>query len=110
MLGDINIDWRLVVYPLIAVSYFQLMRYLDRRYARKKPFTDQEYLVNLARFSECSEFDIFKEAATYWHVHGDRVDADFRHYLMTETLPYYVTDFVRKTAKGLIDKNYWKLY
>ena len=50
MFEHIPIDWRVIVFPLMVISYFQLLRYLDRRYARKKPFTDQEYLMNMARF------------------------------------------------------------
>ena len=110
MFGDMSIDWRAIVFPLMVVSYFQLLRYLDRRYARKKPFTDQEYLMSLARFMECSEYDIFMEAAKPWRVSKQHVDEDFKKYLLAEQIPYYVADFIRKVGKEIVHKNYRRMY
>ena len=110
MFGDISIDWRAVVFPLMVIFYFQLLRYLDRRYARKKPFTDQEYLMNLARFMKCSEYDIFIEAAKPWKVSNQHVVDDFKKYLLAEQIPYYVTDFIRKVGKEIVHENFREMY
>ena len=110
MFGDMSIDWRAIFFPLMVLSYFQLLRYLDRRYARKKPFTDQEYLMNLARFMECSEYDIFMEAAKPWRVSKQHVDEDFKKYLLAEQIPYYVADFIRKVGKDIVHKNFRGMY
>jgi hypothetical protein len=110
MIGDIFIDWHTIVFPLMAVSWFQLLRYLDRRYARNKPFTDQEYLMNLARFMKCSEYDIFMEAAKPWQVSKQHVEDDFKKYLLAEQLPYYVNDLIRKVGKDIVQKNFRGLY
>jgi hypothetical protein len=110
MFGDISIDWRAIVFPLMVVSWFQLLRYLDRRYASKKPFTDQEYLMNMARFMKCSEYDIFMEAAKPWQVSKQHVEDDFKKYLLAEQIPYYVADFIRKVGKDIVHKNFHGLY
>jgi hypothetical protein len=110
MLENIPIDWRAIVFPLMVISYFQLLRYLDRRYARKKPFTDQEYLMNLARFMKCSEYDIFMEAAKPWQVSKQHVEDDFKKYLLSEQIPYYVADFIRKVGKDVVHKNFRGMY
>ncbi len=110
MFGDISVDWRAIVFPLMALSFFQLLRYLDRRYAKKKPFTNQEYLTNLARFMECSEYDIFMEAAKPWQVSTQQVRDDFKRYLLAEQIPYYVVDFIRKVGKEIVHKNYRWMY
>ena len=110
MFGDMTFDWHTIVFPLMVLSYFQLLRYLDRRYARKKPFTDQEYLMNLARLMECSEYDIFMEAAKPWRVSKQHVEEDFKRYLLAEQVPYYVADFIRKVGKEIVHKNYRRMY
>jgi hypothetical protein len=110
MFENISIDWRAIVFPLVALSYFQLLRYLDRRYASKKPFTDQEYLMNLARFMKCSEYDIFMEAAKPWQVSKQHVEDGFKKYLLAEQIPYYVADFIRKVGKEIVHKNYRRMY
>ena len=110
MFADISIDWRAIVFPLMVLSYFQLLRYLDRRYARKKPFTDQEYLMNLARFMKCSEYDIFMEAAKPWRVSKRHVEGDFKNYLLAEQTPHYVKDFIRKVGKEIVHKNFRGMY
>ena len=110
MFGDISIEWGTIVYPMMVLSYFELMRYLGKRYARKKPFADQEYLTNLARFMECSEYDIFMEAAKFWHVSTEQVRGDFKTYLLAEHIPYYVVDFLRKVGKDIVQKNYRRTY
>ena len=110
MLEQISADWPAVVFPLMALSYFQLLRYLDRRYASKKPFTDQEYLMNMARYMKCSEYDIFMEAAKPWQVSKQHVEDDFKHYLLAEQMPYYVKDFIRKIGKDIVPQNYRGMY
>ncbi len=110
MIGDISIDWRAIVFPLMAISWFQLLRYLDRRYARNKPFTDQEYLMNLARLMKCSEYDIFMEAAKPWQVSTQHVEDDFKKYLLAEQIPYYVNDLIRKVGKDIVQKNFREMY
>lgn len=44
-----------------------------------------------------SEYDLFHKAAEDWAVAAERIDEDFSAYLATQRLPYYVTDFTRKS-------------
>ena len=99
-------DWQAIIYPLLAVGYFQLMAYLDKRWSKKHPLTDQEVLTNLARIMECSEFDIFSESARTWHIPPDHMEADFKRYLITDEVPYYLTDFIRKNGIKLVSRHY----
>jgi hypothetical protein len=86
----------MILFPTAALFYFQMMNYLDRRYARTQPFTDDEILWKMARIRGCSEYDIFKISAKQWHLNQDMVDDDFKKYLIDEQMPHYVRDYVRK--------------
>ncbi len=92
-------DWHLLIYPLIVVAYFELLRRLDLRWARRTPLTDAEFLSHYARSKAISEYDVFGLAAPNWSVSPDEVEADFKAYLQEGILPYYVRDFIRKTRK-----------
>ncbi len=99
MFGDIFSDWKIVVYSLVAIFYFQLIKYLDKQFAQKRPFSDEEYLFKMAKIMECSEYDIFFQSAKEWRISKEKTEDDFKEYLLNETLPYYVKDFIRKTRK-----------
>jgi hypothetical protein len=87
-----------------ALVYFHLMNYLDRRYARKKPFTDDEYLWRMARTRGCSEYDIFKISADQWHLSGLQADNDFKTYLRNLQMPHYVRDYIRKNKSEIFSE------
>jgi hypothetical protein len=106
MWSDIAANWQAGLFVLIAITYFELMDYLSRRYARKKPLSDYEILAILARVMECSEYDIFEEAAKFWNVSANRVQADFKSYLLADHIPHYVLDFIRKFGKDIVLKHH----
>lgn len=101
MFEEFNFDWKIVVLPVAAFLYFQLLIYIDREYLRKKPLTTEEYLGWLARLSERSEYDLFFVSAEDWNVPDHQVERDFTNYLKHESIPYYVEDFVRRARKEL---------
>jgi hypothetical protein len=105
MWSDIAANWQAGLFVLIAITYFELMDYLNRRYARKKPLSDYEMLAILARVMECSEYDIFEEAAKFWNISANRVQSDFKSYLLADHIPHYVLDFLRKFAKDIVLKH-----
>ena len=43
--------------------------------------------------------DPFSISAEEWRVSADRIDQDFRKYLSSQSIPFYVKDFVRKSQK-----------
>ena len=92
-------QWHLLIYPLAALAYFELLRRLDRRWARRTPLTDEEILGYYAEANGISEYEVFKRAAPNWSINPDEVDDDFRAYLQEGVLPHYVRDFIRKLTK-----------
>lgn len=94
------IQWHMLIYPLAALGYFELLRRLDRRWARRTPLTDEEFLSNYARFKAISEYDVFFLAAPYWSKHSGQVEEDFMNYLREGPLPHYVRDYLRKLRSG----------
>lgn len=88
--------WHLLLYPLAALAYFEVLRRLDLHWARKTPLTDEEFLSHYARSKAISEFDVFGLAAPRWSVAPSQVEADFKDYLQKGLLPHYVRDFIRR--------------
>lgn len=88
--------WPVWLLPLAALGYFELMRRLDRRWARRTPLSDEERLAILARRRAVSEHAVFHLAAAGWTVSGARVEADFKAYLRQGDLPHYVRDYLRR--------------
>jgi hypothetical protein len=92
-------QWHLLIYPLAALAYFELLRRLDRHWSRRTPLTDEEMLGYYAKSNAISEYEVFKRAAPNWSVNSDAVEDDFRAYLKQGVLPHYVRDFIRKIRK-----------
>jgi hypothetical protein len=88
--------WHLLIYPLAVLAYFELLRRLDMRWARRTPLTDEEVLSYYAKSKSISEYDVFGLAAPRWSVDPSAVDADFKAYLRDGILPHYVRDFIRR--------------
>lgn len=102
MLAEIFANWDGPVFLLITILYLELLTFLGRRSKRKRQITDHEILANLARLMECSEYDIFEEAAKFWTISIDRVEQDFKKYLTKDQIPHYVIDFLRKFGKDVV--------
>ena len=97
MFGDGAIEWNLIIYPLMALFYLQLIRQLNQSKLAKQPVSDEEYLAGIARIRGCSEYDLFFEAAKEWRiVNRRRIEEDFKDYLRHDAMPYYVKDYARK--------------
>jgi hypothetical protein len=92
-------QWHLLLYPLAALAYFELLRRLDRRWTRRTPLTDEEILGYYAKSNGISEYEVFKRAAPNWSINPAEVEADFRAYLQGGVLPHYVRDFIRRLKK-----------
>ena len=87
----------------IAECAMLLRAYLSRVFYRNIPKNEQNdtrlllnCLYKISRISGDSEYDIFFKSAANWPISNDRVDRDFRRYLSDQSLPYYVTDYLRK--------------
>ena len=60
-----------------------------------------DYLQMITRVTGHSAYDTFHKSAEGWHVSDDRINQDFRIYLSTQSVPYYVKDFIRKSRRHI---------
>lgn len=83
---------------LLVIIYNIILIYADRRETGKKyiSISDLDLLYNMARMKSCSEYDIFVMAAEVWRFSKRKIESDFKEYLISQHIPHYVKDFVRK--------------
>jgi hypothetical protein len=90
---------------LCAVIFFGVLFDLLRRRNNKKLNEYQEtveyQLYKIARVTGKSEYDVFCKSAENWPITKEKVEQDFRIYLLQQHVPYYVVDFVRKNKKHI---------
>ena len=55
-----------------------------------------DLLSSLSSSTGINEYELFRKAAENWNVSAGRIDEDFRRYMASHRLPYYVTDYARK--------------
>jgi hypothetical protein len=96
MNDESDFHWFMLLAPLAALVYFELMRRIDRYWANRTPLSDEERLWNHARNQGISEHDVFERAAGGWSLGSGTADADFKVYLQSGDLPHYVRDYLRK--------------
>ena len=82
---------------LLGVCLFiKLSNQLNQMVVNRKANSTEDYLFKIARITGSSEYDIFIKAAETWPVSRATVESDFKNYLLSQTIPYYVNDFIRK--------------
>jgi hypothetical protein len=98
----------LVINTLGAAGMVFLIWSLFRAYSRKPAQNAQDdalilddYLRKITRVTGHSVYDTFCKAAEGWQVSRDRIEKDFRIYLASQNVPYYVKDFIRKNQKQI---------
>jgi hypothetical protein len=89
-----------IIYPLLAFFYIFLMRKLNQQGVKNRVLSDEEFMAYLARQAECSEYDLFYASSDNWHVPKATIERDFKKYLRSGHLPYYVKDYVRKARQS----------
>jgi len=62
--------------------------------------TDIDKLVKLAEDLQCSEYMIFHDAAKKWSFSDNKVEEDFKRYLLYGELPRYVKEYVEEHIQG----------
>ena len=65
------------------------------------PISIEDYLQKITQIAGISVYDAFHISAEEWRVPTDRVEQDFNNYLSSQSIPYYVKDFVRKGRKHI---------
>ena len=100
----------LIINSIGVLCVVLLIWSLTRGYLRKININNQadaisieDYLQKITQITGASIYDIFRISAEEWRVSADRIDRDFKRYLSSTTIPYYVKDFVRKGQKHIDD-------
>jgi hypothetical protein len=100
----------LAIFLLVAICTTVIAVYYVRLYRRRSPTNDQnaststeDYLYQTVQITGKGVDEIFKLTAEDWSVPDDRVAEDFKRFLNDQSLPFYVTDFVRKNRKQIDD-------
>jgi hypothetical protein len=98
----------LVLNTFGAAGMVVLIWSLVRAYSRKTPKNTQDdlailddYLRKITRVTGHSVYDTFYKSAEGWQVSRDRIEVDFKIYLASQNVPYYVKDFIRKNQKHI---------
>jgi hypothetical protein len=65
------------------------------------PISIEDYLQKITQIAGISVYDTFRISAEEWRVPTDRVEKDFNNYRSSQSIPYYVKDFVRKGQKHI---------
>ncbi len=87
---------------LLGVCVFiKLSNQVNQMVVSRKPASTEDYLFKIARITGTSEYDIFIKAAETWPVSQAMVGGDFKKYLLHQTVPYYVNDFIRKNKRHI---------
>lgn len=98
----------LIIDALSAVCLVVLLWSLLRALLRQAPENSRtgqipmdDYLRKITRVTGHSAYDTFYKSAEGWPVSKERIERDFRIYLASQSVPYYVKDFIRKSQKHI---------
>ncbi|MGD2096908.1 MAG: hypothetical protein PVG35_04960 [Desulfobacterales bacterium] len=93
-----------------AVCAIMLVWCLVRSYLRKTDdkteaaqIETEDYIQKVTQVTGISAYETFRKCAEDWHISSDRINKDFSKYLTSQTIPYYVKDFVRKSQTQIDD-------
>lgn len=81
----------------------------------------EDYIQKITQATGHSAYETFCKSAEDWHIPADRINKDFSKYLSSQTIPYYVKDFIRKSrphidelyrdnGTSFTDKRLWVFY
>lgn len=88
---------------LLAGIILRCLFHWNKTFSENNSLTMEDYLYKIARITGKSEYDIFLKSAEAWPMTKEKIEEDFKAYLIHQTVPYYVRDFIRKN-KQHIDK------
>ena len=93
------IDTFIAVCAVTLIVY--TIRYQLRRLYNSNQISIDDYLYKITQATGISAYDTFCKSAETWRVSTARIDRDFKIYLATQTVPFYVKDFIRKNQKPI---------
>ncbi|MGD9043932.1 MAG: hypothetical protein PVG06_09480 [Desulfobacterales bacterium] len=107
----------------VMVAWFMVRAHLriTQKNSQSHPITTDDYIQKLTQATGIRTYETFCISAEEWRVSADRIDQDFRRYLSSQSIPFYVKDFIRKDqthidelyrnkGNSLTDKRMWLVY
>jgi hypothetical protein len=92
----------LIAHMAASVSVMMFVgKRLEKRDQLKKPTSVQGYIFKITRLTDKSAHDVFCKAAEDWPVSREQIEQDFEKFLIDDSVPYYVNDFIRKNKKNI---------
>ena len=73
--------------------------------SQSDPISMDDYLRKITLVTGFSVYDTFCKSAEGWRISTERIDHDFRIYLASQSVPFYVKDFIRR-SRHHIDELY----
>jgi hypothetical protein len=101
MLGQFTNGVGTICIMLLAGVALRFMFHWNKTYYSDKPVTMVDYVYKIARITGKSEYDVFLKSAEEWPIAKEKIDEDFKAYLMQQSAPYYVRDFVRRNKQHI---------
>ena len=88
---------------MVAAVWLSLRALLQKapKNSRAGQIPMDDYLRKITRVTGHSVYDTFYKSAEGWPVSKDRIEMDFKIYLASQSVPYYVKDFIRKSQKHI---------
>ena len=101
MIGQIISGAEALCTVISVGALFQILHGLNKKLIYEQPVTIEDQLYKISRITGKSEYDVFCKSAENWPITGEKIDQDFKSYLLHQRVPYYVVDFVRKNKKHI---------
>ena len=102
---EMKVGWILIVTQMIGTICIVLLvgMRLKKWFRQNRPLTIQGYIFKITQVTGKSAYDVFCKAAEDWPVSEEQIELDFKRFMLDDSVPYYVNDFIRKNKKH-IDK------
>jgi hypothetical protein len=101
MIGQIISSAKALCTGIFVGGVFQLIHGLNKIIIHEQPMTMEDHLYKIARVTGNSEYDVFCKSAVSWPITPEKIEQDFKAYVLHQDVPYYVVDFVRKNKKHI---------
>ena len=87
---------------LLLVGYLFWVFYLKyKKESQADLLAIENSLYKISLATGQTEYELFYKSAEGWSVPGDRIDEDFKRYMVDQVLPYYARDFIRKNHEHI---------
>ncbi len=92
-------NWNAVFYVMLIAGYFATLAYFENTHCKKAFISNDEYLASLARYRQCSVYDLFRISGGEWRFSNSKIESDFKAYLKTGRIPQYVVNYAKQNIR-----------